>query len=102
MKASIVERFNRTLKERLERFFTENKTKNWISVLPELTNLYNNTYHNSIGMPPSHVNMDNANQVRQRLYRMQTKAKSCNLKPGDVVRIPIEKNIYSKGIAYTV
>jgi uncharacterized membrane protein YheB (UPF0754 family) len=48
LKASVVERFNRTLKEKMWRYFTFSGTKKWINVLPQLIKSYNNTYHRSI------------------------------------------------------
>ena len=51
-KGSIIERFNRTLKERIARYLTENGTSNWIRALEPITNAYNNSYHRSIDMTP--------------------------------------------------
>ena len=51
-KASIVERFNRTLKERMYRYFTAKNTLSYLPVLQSLVKGYNGTYHRSIGMPP--------------------------------------------------
>ena len=51
-KASVVERFNRTLKERLYRYFTAANTLRFDDVLPELVQGYNATRHRSIGMAP--------------------------------------------------
>ena len=55
-KASVVERFNRTLKTRMWRYFTKHQTWRYIDVLPDLVRSYNNTHHRSIGMAPSNVN----------------------------------------------
>jgi hypothetical protein len=44
-KAALVERFNRTLKTRMWKYFTENRTKVWVDVLPNLVRSYNNTTH---------------------------------------------------------
>ena len=43
-KAQIVERFNRTLKDRMYKYFTANKTKRWIDILPDLVYNYNTSY----------------------------------------------------------
>ena len=67
-KASVVERFNRTLKTRMWRYFTKHQTWRYINVLQELVRSYNNTPHRSIGMAPSHVNAKNQEKVWQRLY----------------------------------
>ncbi len=44
-KAAVVERLNRTLKERMFRLFTYQKTNNYIKILNQLINSYNNSYH---------------------------------------------------------
>ena len=51
-KASVVERFNRTLKERLYRYFTAANMLTFDDVLPELVQGYNATRHRSISMAP--------------------------------------------------
>ena len=48
-KAAVVERFNRTLREKLNRYFTHHGKKTWLSVLPDIINAYNNTSHRGIG-----------------------------------------------------
>ena len=40
-KASIAERFIRTLKSRIERYLWKNKTQKWIEILPLFVNNYN-------------------------------------------------------------
>ena len=68
MKASIVERFNRTLKSRMYKYFTAKNTLRYIDVLQDLVNGYNNTIHRSIGMAPSNVSRRHELELRQRLY----------------------------------
>ena len=67
-KASIVERFNGTLKTRMWRYFTKHQTWRYIDVLQDLLQSYNNTPHRSIGMAPSQVSALNQEKVWQRLY----------------------------------
>ena len=67
-KASIVERFNRTLKTRMWRYFTKHQTWRYIDILQDLVQSYNNTRHSSIGMAPSQVSYKNQEKVWQRLY----------------------------------
>ena len=67
-KASIVERFNRTLKTRMWRYFTKNQTIRYVDALQDFVRSYNNTYHRRIGMAPSAVNGANQETVWQRLY----------------------------------
>ena len=67
-KASIVERFNRTLKGKMWKYFTAKNTTKYIDVLQKLTYSYNHSRHRSIGMKPADVNLENESVVWQRLY----------------------------------
>jgi len=49
-KASVVERFNRTLNQRLYRYFTIQKTLNFVPVLQDLVRGNNRSYHRG-GLP---------------------------------------------------
>ena len=70
-KNSMVERFNRTLKERIERFFTENKSKRWIDILENFVTNINNSVNRTIGIPPSQVSLENAEKIWKKLYPKQ-------------------------------
>ena len=67
-KASIVERFNRTLKTAMWEYFYSKGTYDWISVLDELFGNYNNTKHTTIHMKPKDVNRKNQNEVWITLF----------------------------------
>ncbi|RWS21323.1 hypothetical protein B4U80_03489, partial [Leptotrombidium deliense] len=45
IKCSVVERFNRTLKSKMFKYFTANGTRKYIDVLQDFLNSYNNSYH---------------------------------------------------------
>ena len=47
-KAALVERFNRTLRTKLKRYFTHKGHKIWHDVLPQIIKTYNNTKHRGI------------------------------------------------------
>ena len=96
-KASIVERLNRTLKSRIEKYFFQNKTKKWIDILPDLTENYNNTYHRSIRMSPNDVNDKNRDEVFKHLFPDVGIKPEPRLKTGDIVRILKPKRIFEKG-----
>ena len=97
MKASVVERFIRTLKSRLEKYFVKNKTKRWIDVLPQLIDNYNNTPHRTIGMSPNEVTDENADKVFKKMFPdIHLEAKP-RLNVGDRVRKLKEKTIFEKG-----
>ena len=87
-KASIVERFNCMLKERMFRYFTARNTRTYLNVLPQLLNGYNQTCHRSIGMAPHDVTDDNERVVWTKLYGKRLKQyPRPKLKVGDRVRL---------------
>lgn len=95
-KGSIVERYNRTLKTRLERYFTETGSNKWIDVLPQMTKNINNTVNRSTGFKPAEVTEKNSDEIKLRLYRSNI-PKKCSISIGDRVRIIRDKNIFKKG-----
>ncbi|XP_073235071.1 SCAN domain-containing protein 3-like [Porites lutea] len=68
LKASVVERFNGTFKNKMYKYFTAKNTLTYINVLPQLVSSYNNTYHRSIKMKPSQVTKANEAKVWDTLY----------------------------------
>ena len=98
LKATIVERFNRTLQSKLYRYMTAYHTDRYVDVLQDIVDSYNNTYHSSLGMTPNEVNSRNAEKVWLRMYVRPTSVKP---KPryavGDVVRIPSQDKLFRKG-----
>ena len=99
-KASIIERFNRTLKERMFRYFTSIGSHRWIDILQNLIDGYNNTKHSSISMAPNNVSTSNENKVREILFPKIKKLKEHTkpvFKVGDSVRITRKKGVFEKG-----
>ena len=68
LKASVVERVNRTLKTRTWKYFTAKNTRVYIDILQDIVHAYNNSYHRSIGQAPSSVSLLNVGQVGRKLY----------------------------------
>ena len=97
-KAAIVERFNRTLKTSMWKYFYSKGTYNWIDILDKLVNNYNHNKHSSILMKPADVNFSNQNQVWITLYGYGLGDFPLpKFKIGDEVRISKYKNIFTKG-----
>ena len=97
-KNSMVERFNRTLKERIERYFTEKNTKTWIDILQDFSTNINNSVNRSIGMAPARVNFDNADSIWRKLYPNRGKKVSCDrIIVGDRVRTVLPVKMFHKG-----
>ncbi|XP_065659034.1 uncharacterized protein LOC136083559 [Hydra vulgaris] len=55
-KSCEVERWNRTMKDKMFKYFSANSTRKYINVLDEIVNKYNNTKHSSIKKTPVEAN----------------------------------------------
>ena len=97
LKASVVERWNRTLKGRMFRYFTAHHTRRYVDALPDIVHSYNNTRHRSIGMAPSQVTVTNDDKVRQKLYPKKPKRPRWKLEVGQRVRITMARQPFGKG-----
>ena len=97
LKASVVERFNRTFKNKMYKYFTYKNTLCYIDVLPQLVKSYNNTYHRSIKMKPTQVTKANEAKVWHILYGDNIhKRIRFKFQVGDRVRISKVKRIFKK------
>ena len=102
-KAAIVERFNRTLKERMWRYFTHihPAPKRYIDVLQNLVESYNHSKHRIIGMSPAEVNKSNEAQLWNRQFAADAVNRELKKKGkfqvGDRVRVGEKKNPFEKG-----
>ena len=90
VKCAVVERFNRTLKSKMWRYFTHAKSLRYVEVLPKLMLSYNSTYHSSIKMAPEQMDGHYVSKVaRGRIVY--------KFKVGDTVRISRTKEAFRKG-----
>ena len=98
-KANVIERFNRTLGEMIQKHMTTNQTTEYIDVLQKILQEYNNRYHTSIKMTPFQAtNPENKSIVLNNLYsKIQSLSSKPTLNVGDRVRIQKYKNIFEKG-----
>jgi hypothetical protein len=96
-KAAVVERFNRTIKEKMHRYFMAKETNKWFDILGDLVKGYNNSFHSSIEMKPVDARKEEA--VWYNLYGAyveETFGKH-KYRVGDAVRINKYKSIFDKG-----
>lgn len=98
IKAAIVERFNRTLKNKMWIEFSFQGSHKWLKLLPQLVWKYNRTKHRTIKMRPIDVNKKNEPEVALRL----NKTKKILSGPGkfivgEYVRVSKQKHLFSKG-----
>ena len=91
LKASVVERFNRTLKTCMWKYFTAKNNCLYSDILQNIEQGYNNSYHGSIGQAPALVSLLSVGQVimRRKLYgnSWAKPRKELKFKLGDQVRI---------------
>ena len=108
IKCGVVERFNRTLKSRMFKYFTHVGSRKYIDKLPHFVEGYNKSYHSVIKMAPSQVTESNSKIVFRNIYGhdspreyvktiIATKSKSQKLKSGDKVRQRYEITGMEKG-----
>ena len=98
-KSCVIERFNRTIKEKLFKYFSANNTRKYVDVLDLLVNQYNNSIHSSIKITPNEASRkENENKVWRNLYPdLGGKTLSPTFSIGDHARITMKKKIFDKG-----
>ena len=100
-KASIAERFNRTLKEKLYRIFTKQGNKNYVKILQDLLYNYNHSFHGSIKATPASVSTKEAEEAAFKAlygdFHSPDNSITFKFKIGDYVRTQVDKSIFSKG-----
>lgn len=98
IKASVVERWNQTIQNKIYRWFTKTGNKRWIEILPKLTDSYNSTPHSATKIAPNDVSYENEELVWNRLYQSPIKKPhKAMYKLGDTVRIAKHRTIFEKG-----
>ena len=68
-KSCVIERFNRTIKDKICKYFSANNTRKYVDVLDLLVDQYNNTIQSSIKMTPAEaIRKENEHKVFRNLY----------------------------------
>lgn len=100
-KAAVIERFNRTLKEKMWREFSISGSYRWIDddVLPNLLREYNNRVHRTTGMKPNAITVADESKLCDVYRKLKSKHVRGKVKfnVGDCVRISKLKGIFEKG-----
>ena len=91
-KSVVVERFIRTVKNKIYKHMTAISKKFYFDVLKDIVDEYNNTYLRTIKMKPMDVKSDSFAE-----YNEESNEKDPKFKVGDHVRISKCKNIFAKG-----
>lgn len=98
IKCSMVERFNRTLKNRIYREILLRSTTSYYQYLPAILENYNNTWHRTIKCTPIEASKpENENEIFNRIYNVQLPLLKPKYKVGDQVRIVIRATTFTRG-----
>lgn len=99
LKASICERFNRTLKNKMWKQFSLRGSYKWTDILNDLVSSYNSTIHRTIKMKPKDVSRKNEKTLLNRIFNKAqiNYASKSKFKVGEKVRISKYKNVFAKG-----
>ena len=106
-KAAVVERFNRTLKGRLYRYFTANITNVWTknNALADAVHAYNHSIHRILKRRPADIHAGNVDAVRAVWSAERNGSSSSTANPhhhydvnvGDTVRLSKVKGVFARG-----
>ena len=91
LKAVVIERFNRSLRELMMKEFVKNDNTVWYNILPKLIKFYNDRYHHTIKMRPIDVNKSNEKHIKNTVYNYDITNKKPKFKIDDLVRISLKR-----------
>ena len=91
LKAVVIERFNRSLRELMMKEFVKNNNTVWYNILPKLIKIYNNRYHSTIKMKPIQVNKSNEKYIKENIYTYNKISKNPKFKIGDLIRVSLKR-----------
>jgi len=98
IKCSVVERAQRTIRDKLYKYFTYKNTYRYIDVLQDFVAGYNAAVHSSTGMAPASVTDSDILAIWKRMQQKQGKVriKKAKYSVGQHVRISKEKMRFAK------
>ena len=91
LKAVVIERFNRSLRELMMKEFVKNNNTIWYNILPKLIKIYNNRSHNTIKDKPININKSNEKYIKNTIYKYNITNKIPKFKINDIVRISFKR-----------
>jgi transposase InsO family protein len=97
IKCAMVERFNRTLKERLWTYMTQKNNYRYIDILQDVVRAYNNSVHSETGFAPEDVDEPESMIIREKMISEQQPERAQYFFKGDRVRIAKKKDTFEKG-----
>ena len=93
-KLGIINRWHRTIKEKLTSYFDANDTVKWIDIIDKIVYNYNHSVNRGIGYKPVDVNDFIENMIRQKKKEEGQNVEYYDFKVGQFVRVLNEKGVY--------
>jgi hypothetical protein len=94
-KLGIINRFHRTLKDKLTKYFSANDTVIWIGVMDKIIDNYNHTINRGIGIEPYKVNGMIENVLIQKAKEKTENIEQEIINVGDLCRVRLVKSAFS-------
>ena len=95
--AVFAERFNRTIRDLLEKIAFEQADGNWIDILPKITKQYNNRVHTSTKLSPKNASLKKNEGYVYKNFSDKRKKITAKFQMNNLVRTADLKKIFSKG-----
>ena len=97
LKAVVIDRFNRSLRELMMKEFVKNNNTVYYNILPKLIKIHNDRYHSTIKMKPMEVNKNSEKCIKENIYTYNKTSKIPKFKINDLVRISLKRrDIFDK------
>lgn len=98
-KLGLINRFHRTLKEKLLKYFLVSKSVRWIDVIDKIVENYNNSVNTTTGFTPKEASIGFIqtlliNKAKEKTQIIKSKEKVINV--GDKCRLKTNKKIFEK------
>ena len=102
--ANYIERWNRTLQDKMYKYFYEHQTLRYVDVLDDFVASYNSTVHSTINMAPKDVTLANSMTIYERVYlpileSIGSAKPSYQFNVGDTVRLSYGRRMFARGYA---
>lgn len=97
LKASLIERVNKSIKSAIFKNFTIRGNQNWTEDLQAIVTRYNDTVHRTTGMKPKEVTSKDEKRLLRSVYRQTKRVGRSRFNVGDQVRVSKYKHLFEKG-----
>jgi hypothetical protein len=98
-KLGVINRFSRTLKDMITKYFSYKDTVDWVGKLSSLIDTYNNTPKSNLCNYTPNYMWDNHDDTIACFRNEDADVPKRNIEVGDTVRIKLKKKVFTKGYA---